>query len=69
MRMLDEVEFNDERSGHPGTMLLGATDADEIAIEIDIVTARGLKFAVSLEDARRIAERLAEAANDVARGD
>lgn len=69
MRMLDEVEFKDERTGHPGTMLLGATDNDEIAIEIDIVTGRGLKFILSLEDARRIAGRLAEAANDVEQGD
>ena len=68
--MIDEVEFKDERTGRPAFMFLRAAESGGIAIEVDIVGDKGrLQFAVSLADAQRLAERLAEAANDVAAGE
>jgi hypothetical protein len=67
--MIDEVDFNDERTSRPAFMFLRAAESGGIAVEVDIVgNGDQIHFTVSLADARRIAERLAEAANDVATG-
>jgi hypothetical protein len=68
MRMLDEVDLIDLRSNQPAFMFLRAPDTGDIAIEIDVVNIGGLHLTLSLADARRLAERLAAAADDIAIG-
>jgi hypothetical protein len=63
---IDEVDFFDQGSDSPAFMHLRKSDRGGISIEFAIIDNPGLDLSVSVEDARRLGERLVAAANDVA---
>lgn len=63
---IDEIDFFDLRSDSAAFMHLVKPDGEGISIEFAVVKDRGLEVTVSLEDARRLAERLLAAIDEVA---
>ena len=62
---IDEVDFFDIESGSPAFMHLKKSDGG-ISIGFDVLRKGDLGMSVSIDDARRLGERLMSAANDVA---
>jgi hypothetical protein len=63
---IDEVDFFDHGSGSPAFMHVKKADSGGISIGLAIENHSGLDLTVSVEDARRLGERLVAAASDVA---
>lgn len=63
---IDEVDFFDQESESPAFMHLRKSDRGGISIGLAIGKNGDLDLSVSLEDARRLGERLVAAANVVA---
>jgi hypothetical protein len=63
---IDEVDFFDQGSGSPAFMHLRQSDGGGISIGLAIANNGNLDLSVSIEDARRLGERLVAAANEVA---
>jgi hypothetical protein len=66
--MIDEIDFIERESGPPAFMFVRASDNGDVSIEIDIVQNGDLSFLVSLEDARRLGERLMSAGDLIETG-
>ena len=62
---IDEVDFIDQGSGSPAFMHLRESASGGISIRLDIVNIGDFDLSVSVEDARRLGERLVVAANDI----
>lgn len=65
---IDEVDFIERELDSPAFMFLRNSNGGGISIEVDIMQHGNLNFSVSIEDARRLGERLIRAADDVAVG-
>ena len=63
---IDEVDFFDLESRSAAFMHVLKPDGEGISIEFAVGKSRSLQLTVSLEDARRLAERLLAAIDDVA---
>jgi hypothetical protein len=65
---IDEVDFIHQETGSPAFMHLRAAESGGISIGFAVLTNGDLDLCVSVEDARRLGERLIAAANDVEHG-
>ena len=63
---IDEVDFFDQDSNSPAFMHIRKSASDVISIGFGIMANGDLDLTVSVEDARRLGERLVAAANEVA---
>jgi len=63
---IDEVDFLDQGSDSPAFMHLTKSEGGGISIRLDIVKNGDFDLSVSVEDARRLGERLVAAADEVA---
>ena len=63
---IDEVDFFDHETGSAAFMHLAKSASGGVSIGLAIMKNGDLDFSVSLEDARRLGERLVAAANEVA---
>jgi hypothetical protein len=64
----DEVDFTDQGSGSPAFMHLGKSEGGDISIGFAVIDSGELDLTVSIEDARRLGERLVAVANEIASG-
>jgi hypothetical protein len=64
----DELDFTDQGSGSPAFMHLGKSEGGEVSIGIAIIDGDELDLTVTIEDARRLGERLVAVANEIASG-
>jgi hypothetical protein len=63
---IDEVDFFDQESDSAAFMHLRKSEGGGISIGFAITNSGDLDLAVTIEDARRLGERLVAAANEIA---
>jgi hypothetical protein len=64
----DEVDFTDQQSGSAAFMHLGKSRAGGVSIGFVLIDGGELDLTVSIEDARRLGERLLAVAREIATG-
>lgn len=64
----DEVDFTDQGSSSPAFMRMGKAEGGNVSIRLDVIDGCELDLIVTIEDARRLGERLVAVANEIASG-